>query len=92
VIQSIGASHKPWDSLPRTLALWLVVVTSIYSLCFGIGQILLGSAWLGAVLLGVFAVTALVGFRQIHIDYQREELNDTKATDPAAEALAESIK
>lgn len=92
VIQSIGAGHKPWDSVPRTLVLWLVVVASIYSLCFGVGQVLLGSAWVGAALLGVFAVTAVVSVRQIHIDFEREAINRAEAAGPAAEPGSESLK
>jgi hypothetical protein len=41
---------------------------------------------------GVFAVTAVVSVRQIHIDFERESISRAEAAGPAAEPASESLK
>jgi SSS family solute:Na+ symporter len=71
----LGADYPEGETFSGTLVSWFLALTSVYSLLFGVGKLLLGSPGVGLICLAVFAVTLAVIHRRIG-----QDLPDTSAS------------
>jgi Na+/proline symporter len=68
-------AHEPYqevENLPRTLISWAIGVVTVFSLLFGIGQLLIGIRWLGLLCFIIFAVGLTITLFRLQADYRRE--------------------
>ena len=64
----LGTFYREGETFSGTLISWFLALTSVYSLLFGIGKLLLGSPGVGLICLAVFAVTLAITNRRIRRD------------------------
>jgi hypothetical protein len=72
VIRELNEPYEPVETFGRTLFSWCIGMVMVLSLICGIGEMILGSAFVGLGGLVIFALTLWWTLRRFQEDYEQE--------------------
>lgn len=72
IIQKLSIPYEEVENAPRTLVSWLIAVVTVFSLLYGIGQLLIGSRPLGVACFVVFSLGLYWTIHRLQFDYKNE--------------------
>lgn len=72
VLEKTGADYESPETMGRVLVSWFLAATSVITLIFAIGKLLLGEPMLGLVNLALFAVSTYLIVKRTNQDFKDE--------------------
>ncbi len=72
VIRALGEPYDAVEDFGRTMFSWLICLVSVFALIQGIGELLIGSRWIGCGLVVLSGLTFWWTYRRLQQDYAHE--------------------
>jgi Na+/proline symporter len=72
VIRALGEPYDAVEDFWRTMFSWLICLVSVFALIQGIGELLIGSRWIGCGLVALSGLTFWWTYRRLQQDYAHE--------------------